>query len=132
MKILFLSLTILSILFASTIQNPTKIVTGEIYDYDLNTTMDQNKTDETGPYYSFTMTDDGNIFISNPNPDEAHIYRIYDENFNLVESDTVKDSRTESLYEGRYLYHNVKGAFSIHSDKIVSALQKETKKEKSK
>lgn len=113
-------------LYAGSVKEPTQIVEGEIYDYEQTETQKQN--DRKNGYYLFTLVEDGTVFIVNQNADETHSYRIYDENFKFVKSDEVKDSTTESLYEGKYLYHNLKGSFSIYSNNLKPLAKKEDKK----
>ncbi len=108
MRLLLLSFLFMIEVSGGTIEEPTPVKTGEVYSYEENTSNN---------YYRFSMKDTGNIFISNPDPKESHKYRIYDREFNLIESDIVIDSKVESLYSGDYLYHNVQGSFSIHSNK---------------
>lgn len=109
MRLLLLSFLLMIKVFGGTIEEPTAISVGEINSFDENISNN---------YYSFSMAETGNLFILNPDPKESHSYRIYDKEFNLIESDIVIDSKVESLYKGEYLYHNVKGSFSVHSNKL--------------
>jgi hypothetical protein len=134
MKSLFLVFLFCLSLFAGTAGKPTPIVIGDVYDFEpteVKTKKDDGNsfesseiktekkdTDSSQRYYTFTMREEGNIFIVNPDPKNPHRYRIYDENFKLIESDIVKESKAESLYRGKYLYHNLSGAFSIFSNKL--------------
>lgn len=126
MKSIFLIFLSCLWLFAGSVGKPTPVVIGEVYDLEPAEPVEKGDEKEekkqeiksSERYYSFTMKENGNIFIVNPNPEKTHRYRIYNDDFKLIESDTVKESKAESLYRGKYLYHNVSGAFSIFSNKL--------------
>lgn len=109
MKVIFFVILSYMFIYAGSISSPTQIVQDTIYTFDKNSSKN---------YYSFVLTKDANIFIVNENQKEPHSFRIYDNDLNFVKSDTLKQSKTESLYEGRYIYHCTKGSFSLYSNNL--------------
>lgn len=123
MKVIFFITLFFIFLFGGGVNSPTVIKEDIVYSFDKNSSKN---------YYSFTLLEDGNIFIVNENPSESHSFRIYDKDFNFIKSDSVIKSKSESLYEGEYLYHCISGSFSLYSNKmkIIKSVENNTTKDK--